>query len=51
MGIRTINIVRRDDNTEELKTLGGDYVINSEKEDIAARVNEITNVRSPFHRQ
>uniref|UniRef100_A0A0C9S610 TSA: Wollemia nobilis Ref_Wollemi_Transcript_12305_979 transcribed RNA sequence n=1 Tax=Wollemia nobilis TaxID=56998 RepID=A0A0C9S610_9CONI len=42
-GIKTINIVRREELKEELKDLGADEVINSETEDIIKRVREITN--------
>eukprot|EP01018_Ginkgo_biloba_P003551 Gb_16896 [translate_table: standard] len=42
-GIKTINIVRREELKEELKSLGADEVINSENEDIIARAKEITN--------
>lgn len=42
-GIKTINVVRRDSQIEELKQIGADYVINYEKEDLVQRVNEITN--------
>lgn len=41
--IKTINIVRRDELKNELIAIGADEVINSEKEDIAMRVKEITN--------
>ncbi|KAG6555685.1 hypothetical protein Mapa_002922 [Marchantia paleacea] len=41
-GIKTINIVRRDSQIQELKDIGADYVLNAEKEDIVAKVNEIT---------
>lgn len=43
-GIKTINIVRRDSQVDELKAIGADYVINSEKDDVVARVLEITKV-------
>eukprot|EP00026_Physarum_polycephalum_P012293 Phypoly_transcript_12587.p1 GENE.Phypoly_transcript_12587~~Phypoly_transcript_12587.p1 ORF type:complete len:356 (-),score=66.88 Phypoly_transcript_12587:32-1099(-) len=42
-GFKTINIVRRDEQVEELKQLGADHVINSEKEDVAERIKTITN--------
>jgi len=41
-GFKTINIVRRSEQVEELKKLGADYVINSDTEDLVAKVNEIT---------
>jgi len=40
-GIKTINIVRRDDFTEELKGLGADYVLNSTAPDFEAQLKEI----------
>jgi len=40
-GIKTINVVRRDEHIEALKAIGADYVINSEKEDLVKRVREI----------
>ncbi len=43
-GFKTINVVRRDDQIEELKALGGDYVINSETTSIFDKVQEITKV-------
>jgi NADPH:quinone reductase-like Zn-dependent oxidoreductase len=41
-GIQTIGTVRRDDLNDELKDLGLTEVINTEAEDMAARVKEIT---------
>lgn len=41
-GIKTINIVRRESQVEELKALGADEVIVSTQEDVVARVKEIT---------
>lgn len=41
-GIKTINIVRRPEQKEELKLLGADEVICSTTEDIVTRVEEIT---------
>ncbi|MET8876248.1 zinc-dependent alcohol dehydrogenase family protein [Nocardia sp. NPDC004604] len=41
LGIRTINVVRRRDAVEEIKTLGGDEVICTEDEDLMQRVAEI----------
>ncbi|WP_433685744.1 zinc-binding dehydrogenase [Nocardia sp. CA-119907] len=41
LGIRTINVVRRRDAVEEIKTLGGDQVICTEDEDLLQRVAEI----------
>lgn len=40
-GYKTINVVRRDEHIAPLKAIGADYVINSEKEDLVARVKEI----------
>jgi len=42
-GIKTINIVRRNEQVTELKEIGADYVINSETENVKDRVREITN--------
>jgi len=41
-GIKTINIVRRQEQVQELKDLGGDEVINSSEEDVEERVQAIT---------
>ncbi|CAM6087067.1 unnamed protein product [Calypogeia fissa] len=41
-GIKTINVVRREEQIEELKSLGADEVINSRKEDVIERVKGIT---------
>eukprot|EP01111_Echinosteliopsis_oligospora_P009566 TRINITY_DN2827_c0_g1_i3.p1 TRINITY_DN2827_c0_g1~~TRINITY_DN2827_c0_g1_i3.p1 ORF type:complete len:195 (-),score=67.93 TRINITY_DN2827_c0_g1_i3:23-607(-) len=42
MGMKTINIVRREEQKEELKAIGADFVINSETEDIKKVIAEIT---------
>ncbi|MCX6214844.1 zinc-dependent alcohol dehydrogenase family protein [Spirosoma sp.] len=42
-GIKTIGTVRRDDLTDELKALGLTEVINTETENMAARVKQITD--------
>jgi NADPH:quinone reductase-like Zn-dependent oxidoreductase len=42
-GFRTINVVRRREQTDELLRLGGDAVINSSEESIAERVMALTN--------
>ncbi len=42
-GIKTIGTVRRNDLNDELKTLGLTEVINTETENMAARVKEITD--------
>lgn len=41
-GSKTINLVRRAEQADELIAIGADYVICTETEDIAARVKEIT---------
>jgi NADPH:quinone reductase-like Zn-dependent oxidoreductase len=41
-GIKTINVVRRAEQKEELKALGADEVISTDNEDVATRVKEIT---------
>src|SRR5215210_721157 len=41
-GFRTINVVRRREQAEELKALGADEVICTEDEDLVERVREIT---------
>ncbi|MDX6692911.1 MAG: hypothetical protein QOF02_514 [Blastocatellia bacterium] len=41
-GFKTINVVRRREQVEELKALGADEVICTDDEDIAERVKEIT---------
>lgn len=41
-GIKTINVVRRRDVIDELRTLGADEVICETDEDVVARVKEIT---------
>ncbi|CAK9882961.1 unnamed protein product [Sphagnum jensenii] len=41
-GIKTINVVRRAEQKEELKALGADEVISTDNDDIATRVKEIT---------
>ncbi|MFD2572492.1 zinc-dependent alcohol dehydrogenase family protein [Spirosoma soli] len=42
-GINTIGTVRRDDQTDELKSLGLTEVINTESENLPARVKQITD--------
>ncbi|EFJ08916.1 hypothetical protein SELMODRAFT_428449 [Selaginella moellendorffii] len=42
-GIKIINVVRREEQKEELKALGADEVICSTTEDVVARVKEITS--------
>jgi NADPH:quinone reductase-like Zn-dependent oxidoreductase len=41
-GVKTINLVRRAEQAEELKALGADVVLCTETDDIAARVKEVT---------
>ena len=45
LGVKTINIVRRSEQKEELKALGADEVISSKDEDVVARVKEITKTK------
>ncbi|CAM6129999.1 unnamed protein product [Calypogeia fissa] len=47
-GIKTINVVRRDEQIQELKNVGADYVINSKKEDLKARVMAITKGKGAY---
>jgi NADPH:quinone reductase-like Zn-dependent oxidoreductase len=47
-GIKTINVVRRQEQIEELKALGADEVINSQTEDVVARVKEITGGKGAY---
>lgn len=48
-GIRTINVVRRSEQAEELKSLGADEVVVSvEGEGLAERVREITGGRGAY---
>lgn len=42
LGFKTINIVRRSETAATLKTLGADEIIDASKEDVVARVKEIT---------
>jgi NADPH:quinone reductase len=46
LGFRTINVVRRGEQAEELKQLGADETISTDEESITARVREITGGRS-----
>jgi NADPH:quinone reductase-like Zn-dependent oxidoreductase len=43
IGVKTISIVRRAEQIQELKDLGGDEVINSSDEDVVQRVRDITS--------
>lgn len=47
-GIKTINVIRRPEQAEELKLLGADEVICSTTEDIVARVKEITGKKLAY---
>lgn len=47
-GVNTINIVRRKEAVDELKSLGAEHVINSETEDIPKRVKEITGGKGAY---
>ena len=47
-GIKTINVVRRAEQAEELKALGADEVVVSTEEDIPARVAEITGGKGAY---
>ncbi|KAJ7539316.1 hypothetical protein O6H91_11G087000 [Diphasiastrum complanatum] len=47
-GIKTINIVRRDNVIEALKALGADEVINFTKEDVISKVKEITGGKGVY---
>lgn len=47
-GIKTINVVRRPEQKEELKLLGADEVICSTTEDVVTRVKEITGKRLAY---
>jgi len=47
-GIRTINVVRRASQFEELKALGADEVVDSSSEDVVARVKEITGGKGAY---
>lgn len=47
-GIKTINIVRRPEQKEELKLLGADEVICSTTEDVITRVKEITGKKLAY---
>ena len=42
-GFKTINVVRRAEQADELRQLGGDAVIVSTKDDISSRVRDLTN--------
>jgi NADPH:quinone reductase-like Zn-dependent oxidoreductase len=47
-GIKTINIVRRPEQVQDLLDIGADAVIDSSSKDVAKRVEEITNGEGAF---
>ncbi|MCO5599159.1 hypothetical protein L7F22_053259 [Adiantum nelumboides] len=47
-GIKTINVVRREEWRRELKALGADEVINCKTEDVRSRVKEITGQKMAY---
>eukprot|EP00897_Mesotaenium_endlicherianum_P004601 jgi/Mesen1/4169/ME000219S03298 len=47
-GVKTINLVRRNEHRQTLTDLGADVVINSEEEDVHARVMEVTGGKGAF---
>ncbi|KAK9846137.1 hypothetical protein WJX84_004905 [Apatococcus fuscideae] len=47
-GIKTINVVRRSSQKQELLELGADEVIGTDKEDVAQRVKEITGGKGAY---
>ncbi|KAH7316223.1 hypothetical protein KP509_21G083700 [Ceratopteris richardii] len=47
-GVKTISLIRREELRQELLDLGSDEVINSSKEDVLARVLDITQGRRAF---
>lgn len=48
IGVKTINIVRRAEQVQQLKDLGADEVINMKEEDVAKRVSEITGGKGAY---
>ncbi|MCS6977481.1 MAG: zinc-dependent alcohol dehydrogenase family protein [Gemmatales bacterium] len=42
LGFRTLNVVRRTQTAEELRSLGADAVVDTSREDLAGRVRELT---------
>lgn len=46
-GIDVINIVRRDEQVKELKDLGSEYVLNSEKEDFYEELDKLIDQLQP----
>ncbi|XP_024524246.1 enoyl-[acyl-carrier-protein] reductase, mitochondrial-like [Selaginella moellendorffii] len=47
-GVKTINLVRRDEQKEELKAIGADQVINLKDEGIVKQVSEITGGKMAY---
>jgi NADPH:quinone reductase-like Zn-dependent oxidoreductase len=47
-GIKTINVVRRQEQVQQLKDLGADHVINQKEEDVVQRVMEITDGKGAY---
>ncbi|XP_024535476.1 enoyl-[acyl-carrier-protein] reductase, mitochondrial-like [Selaginella moellendorffii] len=47
-GVKTINLVRRDEQKEELKAIGADEVINLKDEGIVKQVSEITGGKMAY---
>ncbi|KAK9829079.1 hypothetical protein WJX72_003772 [[Myrmecia] bisecta] len=47
-GIKTINVVRNNKKTPELKSLGADEVISSSDEDIVERVKQVTGGKGAY---
>lgn len=48
-GIKTINLVRRDEQIDELKKIGADHVINFEKSDYVAEIKKLTGGKGVKH--
>ena len=48
-GFRTINVVRRRAQAEEIRSLGGDVVLCTEDEDLRARILEVTDGKGISH--
>lgn len=47
-GVRTINLVRRAEQAEELRALGADVVLCTATDDVPARVKEVTGGRGAY---
>lgn len=48
IGVKTINVVRRSEQKQELKQIGADEVIDSSTEDVVARVKKITGGKGAY---